>query len=437
MDVGYESNEPNSNIVLAHTQDQRTIFNNRSYGTEFVIKESGASNGNFNGFHYNTESGVLGLNVNDATDVVREGTANSPTPWYDRTNDQETMVMYANGKIRVEGLQMGGGGGTFNSTAKDLFLTVVDEYGNIGFATPSVDQNFQVRFPLAINGQTSQDVTMYEISEDDEDGNSLTTNQRGMALIWEGTRWVQGASNVGYCTRLGIPSASTPDNYYTSEGSSFGPYATLPSGQQNSFVIAGQPIVAETARRANSGHSRSMQQETTILKAIAGGTSTEELTTNFTKGSTGNGATGTNTISLIVNPEVSDDTAQHQIAWRVEIDYVVMTQKDGGGNNLYDLAATVGKYTAGVRIFSSGSGRGAGSIFGAVFDTKYDGGGPSNIFGGSDPITVSIDSTATPPRLSVKAVPPGGGYTSIYEAVVKLTQMQVPKGMPFTGSDPN
>ena len=78
-----------------------------------------------------------------------------------------------------------------------------------------------------------------------------------------------------------------------------------------------------------------------------------------------------------------------------------------------------------------------GLFFGAVFDTKYDGGGPSNIFGGSDPITVSIDSTATPPRLSVKAVPPGGGYTSIYEAVVKLTQMQVPKGMPFTGSDPN
>jgi hypothetical protein len=442
LDVGYESNEPNSNIVLAHTQDQRTIFNNRSYGTEFVIKESGASNGNFNGFHYNTESGVLGLNVNDATDVVKEGTANSPTPWYDRTSSQETMVMYANGKIRVEGLQMGAGGGTFNASIKDQFLTVVDDYGNIGFATPSVDQSFDVRFPLAINGQTSQDVTMYEISEDDEDGNSLTTNQRGMALIWEGTRWVQGASNVGYCTRLGIPSASTPDNYYTSEGSSFGPYATLPSGQQNSFVIAGQPIVEETARRANPGHSRSMQQETTILKAITTGTNTEELTTSFTKGSTGNGATGTNTISLIVNPEIPNDIYQ-QVVWKVEIDYVVMTQQDGGSDsNLTNLAATVGKYTAGLKIFSDAQGqRQAGALFGGVFDSVHDGGGPGNIFGGLDaqngPITVSIDSTSTPYRLSLKTVGPGGGYTSIYEAVVKLTQMQVPWKMPFTGSDPN
>ena len=441
LDVSYQPNEPNSNIVLAHNQSQRTIFNNRAFGTEFVIKESGGQ-GDARGFHYNTESGVLGLNIVDGKTIIKEGTANTDTPWYDRTNDQENMVMYANGKIRVEGLQIGAGNGSFNSSAQDQFLTVLDEYGNIGFATPSVNQAFQVRFPLAINNQTSQDVTMYEISEDDKDGNSLTTNQRGMALIWEGTRWVQGASNIGYCTRLGIPSASNPDSYYTSEGSSFGPYATLPSGQQNSFVIAGQPIVSESNRRSNSSHSRSMQQETTILKAIAGGTSSNiELTTNFIKGSTGNGATGENTISLVINPEISNDALQ-QVAWKVEIDYVVMTQKDGGGTDNYDLAATVGKYTAGLKIFSSEVvQRQAGALFGGEFDSVHDGGGPSNIFGGlsstNGPITVSIDETDTPYRLSLKAVGPGNGYTSIYEAVVKLTQMQVPRGMPFTGSNPN
>ena len=437
LDIGYAPGEESNNIILANTQDQSTIFNNRARGKEFLIKNSGNAQ-NTNGFHYNTESGVMGLNVTTEDEIIKEGTSQTATVWYDRSGPASECVMYANGKIRVEGLQIGDGIGGFNAGAENQFLTVTDEYGNIGFATPNVDESFEAKFPLEIDPGTSANLTRYRVSENDNRPDNqggpqaLGVKHRGMCLVWDGATWVQSTqnNNIGQSNfRLGVPENASPTVNYACEGNAFGPYATFPTGVQNAFVIAGQPIVAETTRRSNQQYSRSMQQETVILKCITSASNSNELTTNWNKEVAANGPSAENTISLVISEYAPSDVLQ-QIGWRFEIDYVVMTQND---SNLYDIGVSHGKITGGVKLLvDSNSQRQSAQIFGLNTTNENDG-SISNIFGGANPISVQVNTAGTPERLSLVTTGPGNGYTSVYEAVVKITQLNMPRAVAFAG----
>lgn len=440
LDNGWQPSDEDNNIILAQNENTPTIFNNRGLGQDLIICESGAGISQ-QGLVYNTESGVLGIGVTPEELIFKtDGTASNRVPFYEA---DPSLVMYAKGKVRIEELQLGNNQGGFPSNP-GRYLRLKDLNGNIELAEVQVTTDFKSVLPITTDPLDieGEEVT-YMLAETGLAANgpygtqALNDGEDGIVLAWNGSSWVQSV-NVRFCQ----PPVQQPDSTYDTEGTAFGTYATLPTGLQAGFAVAGKPIVTESEARTNQNYRRSVQQETVFLKAITKSDTSVEMTTNFAKENNNNqgGGGAGNTINLILDEYTFSDTKKH-IAWRFEIEYTAMIQKDGStAGDKFDLIACHGKTIGGIKSFvNSDQSRGAPAIYGQT-NEHYNSDNLSNgavPFGttNSDPnpaITTSIVSGGSFPRLQVIAQAPGVGFSCMITAVVKLTQLSMPNNLEFT-----
>lgn len=425
LDGQFSEAEKSPNIVLSSSRAFPTVFNAAgNAGTPFKIVQSGLQSTSA-GFQYNTESGVLGLGVSDVYQLPKEGNsaASPPVDWYKSTLGNARLIV--NGKIRTGGFQLTNNDGSFNASAKDKYLRVIDEYGNVDVAEVLVTQDFKADWPLDVDNSVTSETT-YKIATEGIAGsaygeNTLDSEERGIGIYWNGSDWVHGIGQ-----RFMQPPAGSAADVYAVSGNAMGPYATF-FEINNQHVLAGQPVAPRTNVNSENDWLGSAQETLVQLKARTLLGNTEEAITNFDKTSLTNSAGVTNTINLYRNEKVTSENRK-TLSWRLEISWTALVQSNGGG-----FEAANGEYTVGILSkWNTGTNSRDTEVYGA--DSSFEATtslAATNPWNGTTPVEVQTDSVQDRVRVLCNGLL---GENIMWSLHVRCIQQHLPENISVAGT---
>ena len=403
-----------NNIILSSAQDTNTVFNNAGYSNQFIIVENQQA-GTQKGLHYYTNSGTLGIGVNDSN-LWNVSSTNTNQPWW---NAGKLVV---NGKARISELQLTPGGTTLPGVSSvNKYLKIVDVDGNVGLDTLDLQYQFSGIHPISVATDAGNQIVTVRLATTNSNQVSLGSNENGLGLVWNGASWVHGR---GF--KLLQPENGSTNTDVT-PGIELGNDLSLNACRNNHVEGAGSFV------RGQENWKGSSQTSKFFLRGRTGGDVDSELTADWHKNSN-TSPTVENTISLQYLDDYDNQTPvdhKQSFVWNYTIDYSAIFSDDAGTPT---FGGCGGKVEGTILSYIASDGTRTNTKLGSDSITKRY---TTVDYTTQDPVEIIIKDTGSDLNVQRLAIFANGraNYNALWSASVEINQVFVPSGISFGNSD--
>jgi len=403
-----------NNIILSSAQNTNTVFNNAGLSNQFIIVENNQA-GTKQGFHYYTNSGALGIGVNDSN-LWNVSSTNTNQPWW---NAGKLIV---NGKARVSSLQLTPGGTTLpGASAVNKYLKIVDVDGNVGLDTLDLQYQFSGIHPISVATDAGNQIVTVRLATTNSSQVSLSSNENGLGLVWNGASWVHGR---GF--KLLQPENGSTNTDVT-PGIELGNDLSLNACRNNHVEGAG------SFARGQDNWKGSSQVSKFFLRGRTGGAVDSELTADWHKNSNTT-PNVENTISLQYLDDYDNQTPidhKQSFVWNYTIDYSAIFSDDAGTPT---FGGCGGKVEGTILSYIASDGTRTNTKLGSdTIIKRYT----TVDYSVQDPIDIIIKDTGADLNVQRLAIVANGvsNYNALWSVNVEINQVFVPSGISFGNSD--
>jgi len=381
---------------------------------QFIVVDNNQA-GTKQGLHYYTDGGYLGVGVNDAN-LWNISSTNTNQPWW---NAGKLVV---NGKARVSALQLTPGGTTLpGASAVNKYLKIVDVDGNVGLDTLDLQYQFSGIHPISVATDAGNQIVTVRLATTNSSQVSLSSNENGLGLVWNGASWVHGR---GF--KLLQPENGSTNTDVT-PGIELGNDLSLNACRNNHVEGAG------SFARGQDNWKGSSQVSKFFLRGRTGGAVDSELTADWHKNSNTT-PNVENTISLQYLDDYDNQTPidhKQSFVWNYTIDYSAIFSDDAGTPT---FGGCGGKVEGTILSYIASDGTRTNTKLGSdTIIKRYT----TVDYSVQDPIDIIIKDTGADLNVQRLAIVANGvsNYNALWSVNVEINQVFVPSGISFGNSD--